>query len=139
MVTINKLSINNQNYLAFTYPRQCTSQPCYIELDCDDEELSADYSSEIGNAVPGYVWHNRAIRFQIPALTADAANSLMEDLLERCQKIVDGYEQVWNGSNHVGKYTSEAQGIIDAIHYELSDYYVDEDSLAVEPCDEEES
>ena len=134
MVTIKKLSTVDQDYLAFSYPQQCQAQPCYIELDCEDETLEADYSSEIGNAVPAYVWNNRAIRFRIPALTADAANSLMEDLLERCQKIVDGYENVWDGNNYVGKFTVEAQELIDALHYELQ-YY--EGDMAQENTEED--
>lgn len=130
MITIKKLNEEKPDYLYSQYPGQCQPQPCYIELDCDDETLEADYSSEIGNSVPGYVWHNRAIRFHIPALKAHAANALMEELKERCQEIIDGYEQVWNGNNHVGTYTPKAQEIIDSIHYELQDYYVDEDSMA---------
>lgn len=136
-IKINKLNPGNQNYLSFTYPRQCQPQPCYIELDCEDDTLQTDYSSEIGNGVPGYVWHNRAIRFGIPALTADAANDLMQDISDRCQKILDGYNCVWDGSNHVGTYTDAAQEIIDALHHELNDFYTDEDNLAQEKTDEE--
>jgi hypothetical protein len=136
-IKINKLNNENQNYLAFTYPGQCRAQPCYIELDCEDHTLQSDYSSEIGNGLPGYVWHNRAIRFSIPALTADAANDLMQEISDRCQKILDGYDCVWNGSNHVGTYSDAAQKIIDSLHYEMDNLYTDEDNLAQEKTDEE--
>jgi hypothetical protein len=108
-ITIIEIDLNNPNYLHFQYQGQCNPQPCYIELDCENEEMTADYNSEIGNGVPGKVWHDRILRFSIPCINSEAANALMKSLLPLAEKIVDGYECIWNGSNHIGTFTEEAQ------------------------------
>jgi len=97
------------------YKGQPSPQPCYIELDCEERALSASYDGEIGNAIPFRVYHGRCIRWTIPCLTATAANALLEELAEEAARICDGYDQVWDGHNHVGKLDDDARAASDTI------------------------
>jgi hypothetical protein len=112
-VTISKVS--NPTALYCKYASQLNPQPCYVELDCDKETLSASYNGEVGNAVPFTVYHGHDQRWGIPCLTADAVNEFMEEILPLAQKIVDGYESIWNGHNHVADFTEDAQEAIEEI------------------------
>ena len=83
------------------YPGQTSPQPCYVELDCEAENLSADWNGELGNAVPLSVWHGHTRRWAIPALQAQAANSLLDEIAPLAQRVIDGYTSEWDGNNHV--------------------------------------
>lgn len=98
------------------YRGQTSAQPCHVELDCDSGELSASHNAEIGSGVPVKVWHSRTLRWRIPALTAEAANALLEEIAPLCERIVAGYEKVWDGSNHVGQFDDDATEARDAVH-----------------------
>lgn len=95
---------------------QCMPQPAYLELDIRDGSLDADYSGEIGNGVPGAVWHDLILRFKLmPETTADQIESIIKDNSELFQKILDGAEPVWNGSNWIGEFTDEVTEILQSI------------------------
>lgn len=96
------------------YRGQTSPQSCFVELDCEDGELRASYNPEIGNGVPFNVWHGRAIRWGIPALTAEAANALLAEILPYAQDILAGYTSEWDGHNHVGRYSEIANEAIEA-------------------------
>lgn len=99
------------------YGGQCMPQPAYLELDIRDGKLTADYSGEVGNAVPSSVWHDLVLRFKLmPETTADQIEKIINENAEMLQKILDGAEVVWNGSNWVGQFTDEAQDVIDSIN-----------------------
>lgn len=104
--------------LYFKYPRQFQAQPAFIELDCRGTgELMADYSGEIGNAVPIYFWNRLAVRWPIePETTGDSLEKLFSDekFLNLCQTIVDGFEEKWDGSNFVGVYDDDAEAAIES-------------------------
>lgn len=97
------------------YRGQPEVQPCFIELDLEEGTLSADYDGEIGGAVPFNVWHRRAIRWEIPLMTAEAVNGLMEVVLPLAQRVFDGGEIEWDGRNHVGVYDADAEEAIEEI------------------------
>ena len=99
------------------YSGQTAEQPVYVELNCETGQLSADWNAEIGNAVPIAVWHGRTQRWSIPALVKTAANALLEAIAPLAQRVCDGYESQWDGSNHVGRYTDDARSAIDEIAY----------------------
>jgi hypothetical protein len=123
------------------YKGQSSPQPCYIELHCESRTLTADSNPEIGNGVPVYVWHHRILRWNIPALTDDACNSLLDELAEDAKIVCDGYTCEWDGHNHIGVYTQAAEeaqerigAYIDAQHWtahdtveiwDAADWYVD--------------
>jgi hypothetical protein len=97
------------------YPGQTESQPCYIELDCKSETLSATYNGEIGNAVPFSVWHGHDQRFGIPCLTTDAADDLMAEIAPLAEIVVAGYASEWDGNNNVARFTDEATAATEKI------------------------
>jgi len=113
MVTIQETKTTDE--LVHKYPGQSDPQPCYVELDLRDGVMLADWNSEIGNAIPFSVYHGHVQRYSIPSLTADAANALMQELLPLAERVVDGYESVWNGNNNVAKLTDDASEANDAI------------------------
>lgn len=88
---------------------QYEAQDCYVWIDPGAREMGAEYNAEIGNAVPMPVWHHLMLRFSIPVLTADAANSLLEELEPLARRICDGFETEWDGSNWVGEYDNDAE------------------------------
>lgn len=98
------------------YRGQTSAQPAHVELDCDTGELSASHNTEIGSGVPVKVWHSRTLRWRIPALTAEAANALLEEIAPLCERIVAGYEKVWDGNNHVGQFDDDAIAARDEVY-----------------------
>jgi predicted transcriptional regulator len=113
-VTIKKIKSNDELHCHF--PGQYDRQQCYVELDCTNSILSASYNAEIGGAVPFSVYHGHDQRWDIPCLTADAANSLMEDILPLAERVVAGYESVWDGQNQVAEFDDDARAAIDEIN-----------------------
>lgn len=91
------------------YDTQSESQPAYIELDLREETLSADYDSEIGNAVPAGVHHGFERRYYVPVLTGTAADRVMREIAPLADRILAGWERVWDGHNHVAVLGEDAQ------------------------------
>jgi len=108
-----------------TYPGQTNSQPVYIELNCKHETLTADYNTEIGNAVPFDVYHGHVQRFSIPLLKTDDLNALLDEIAPLAERVIDGYESVWNGNNHVARFSDDARAALEEIE-ELCDVDADE-------------
>lgn len=115
MTTETTITITPVGDLYLKYRGQSDPQPCYVELDCEREKLSAEADTAIGPGTPTRVWHGRAIRWAIPVLTESAAEGLLLDLIPLAQRIVDGYSCEWDGRNHVGRLTEDAQEAADAI------------------------
>lgn len=112
-------NLNEKAPVYHQYPRQCQPQPAYIELDCRGEgELLADWNGEIGNAIPMYCWNNLAVRWGIPSETSGVSLTELfqnEEFLTLCQRVLSGFEEVWDGSNYVGRYTDDATDAIEEI------------------------
>ena len=131
MATETKIEIRTVgewNDLFCQYSGQFQQQDCFVELDCGSGILRAAYNCEIGNAVPFSVWHGHDRRYCIPCLTADAANSLLEELAPLAQRVVDGYTSEWDGSNHVARFTEDArlaeeeiEAAIESHHFRFDD------------------
>ena len=65
------------------YDGQLQTQPAFIEYDTTTpyDELSADYSREIGGGVPESVWNGKRRRYSIsPHLTLDEINTLLDEV-----------------------------------------------------------
>ena len=63
------------------YEGQLNTQPAYIEFNSITDELSADYSGEIGGGVPESVWNGKRRRYSIsPHLTLDEINTLLDEV-----------------------------------------------------------
>lgn len=128
------VKLDGSDDLYCRYSGQLAPQPCYIELDCrpDVAQLLAAYNPEIGNATPFYVHHRHAIRWNIPALRADVANALLEDLAPLAERVVAGYETHWNGHNTVARYSEDARAAMREIeNYLHAQDYSDEEECNV--------
>ncbi len=94
------------------YPRQTNPQDAYIELDCRTGSLSADWNGVIGTAIPFSVYHGHERRYEIsPYISGAQLTEFLNDpeTVALAQRIIDGYESVWNGNNHVAALTEDAQ------------------------------
>ena len=97
------------------YDSQCYPQKAYLELDPmtpakEELVLTADYYGAIGNGVPSNVWHNLILRIGIPSdVTLKALNTLRKDekLISMLEELREGYDQVWDGNNYVGKFDTD--------------------------------
>ncbi len=105
--TITIRRVGEPDELFCHFPGQSNSQDVYLYLDPEDGELSCSYSTAIGSGMPMRVWRGTLLRWQIPALTAEAANKLMEQVVPLARRVVDGHVTDWDGSNHVGYLTTE--------------------------------
>lgn len=106
------------------YPGQDSPQPAFIELDCESRSAEARFSGEVGNAVPAYVWHRRALRFAVPSEIKGgviAAFLESEEFQVLARRICDGYEKAWDGSSHVGRYTSDAREAMEELQQVVLD------------------
>ncbi len=101
--------------LYLKYRGESQPQSAYVTLDCESGELSAAASGIIGSGAPTNVWNNTARRWRIPALTESAANALLDEIAPLAERVVAGFERVWDGSNHVGEYDDDATAAIDEI------------------------
>ncbi|MFI7524533.1 hypothetical protein [Nocardia salmonicida] len=110
MTTISVRTLDESDPAALHrhYPGQEAPQTCFLALDAESGELSADWNGEVGNAVPASVYHGRTIRWRIPTLTAAAANRLLAEVTPLAQALLDDWPVVWNGSNMVGAASTEA-------------------------------
>ena len=113
--TSTSITIAEVGDLYLRYAGQTSPQPCYVELDCEGETLSAEVDTAIGPGTPFRVWHGRAIRWSIPALTESAAEGMLLDLIPLAERICAGYSCAWDGSNNVGRYSEDARDAAEAI------------------------
>jgi len=97
------------------YRGQTSPQTCYVSLNCETGALTASCSGEIGNGVPFHVYHGRTRRWRIPALTAEAANALLAEIVPLAETIMSGYSCEWDGHNHVGELDDDARDADEAI------------------------
>lgn len=113
MTTITRIAASD---LHVHYSGQHQPQPCYVELDCDTGELSVGTSTIIGSGMPMRVYHRRDLHWKIRCLKPHAADALLESLEELAQRVVDGYECVFDGHNHVGRFSEDAGEAIEEIN-----------------------
>ncbi|MGW5003284.1 hypothetical protein ACWEP8_37150 [Streptomyces hydrogenans] len=104
--------------LHLQYAGQTKPQPAYLELDLQTGRLYADTDSEVGGAYPFSVHYGFDRRYGIPALTGQAADRLMQEIRPLAQRILNDWEEIWDGNNMVarlGKDAAEAEEEIEAI------------------------
>ncbi|MFF4344298.1 hypothetical protein ACFY00_30765 [Kitasatospora sp. NPDC001540] len=99
------------------YDRESQPQSAFVELELDSGTLLADYDGIIGNGMPSRVYHRIDVRFPLgQILTPKGANDLLAELAPLAQRVLDGSEVEWDGSNHVGRIlTEDAQAAHDEI------------------------
>ena len=82
-VKITHLETDDLHPLWQQYDGQLNTQPAYIELDTTTpyDELSADYSGEVGGGVPEDVFNGKRRRYSIsPHLTMVEINALLDEV-----------------------------------------------------------
>ena len=93
------------------YPGRLAPQPAYVQMD-EDGRVEADYSGEIGNGVPMFVWHGRTLRWTVSpnALGSDLADLIESDEVKALlTRVYEGHSVDWDGNNHVGRLTEDAE------------------------------
>jgi hypothetical protein len=120
------VTVEPTGFLHHHYPAQTSPQGCYVELDCDAGALSADWNAEIGNAVPMFVWHHRILRWDIPALRAEAADELLANIKPLAVRIMAGYSCEWDGNNMAGSFDDDATEAIGEVEMLCSETHDDD-------------
>lgn len=94
------------------YPHEPNPQRAFIILDIRTGEVDADYTGELGNAVPADVYHRQVLRFSInPMSTTDQINKMLNEHQAIFQAILAGAEVVWDGCNYAGRFTQDATAL----------------------------
>ncbi len=65
--------------------------PTYVDVDLTSREISAGYHA--GSGTPGQVWHGYTRRYDIPLLTAAAANRLMERVAPLAERMCNDWSE----------------------------------------------
>lgn len=128
----NLLAPDDPAPLFFRYRNEINPQPAYVIMT-EDGTVTADYSGEIGNDVPMYVWLNRTLRWRVPSTIrgsclAEKLQSLKIAAL--LQRVHDGHTVEWDGNDYAGKLTDDAKAADDALEKDLA-YPDGEDNVAV--------
>ena len=103
----------------FQYRNQCAPQRAYLEIDpskCTANLVChADYTGEIGNAVPAAVWHDLVFRVPVaPEVSRGGLKALETDerFVTLVDQLVDSWEEIWNGNNYVGRFNSDVYDML---------------------------
>ena len=106
LVRLNEEGVHD---LYVKYDGQTSPQGVNLCLDLDDGRVYCEPDFILGSGMPMTVFHGRLLRWGIPVLKTAAANKLMEEVEPLLQRILDGSEVVFDGSNLVGDLNEEAQ------------------------------
>ena len=85
--------------------------PCTPLIACSNGVVTADSSGEIGGGIPFSVFHGRTRRIGCSSTVSGPALQayLESDGLKLLERIHEGHEIHWDGNNHVGTLTDDAQ------------------------------
>jgi len=112
------------------YERQSEPQGAYIEIDPEQQTISANYNCEIGTMVPAEVYYDRVFRLPIsPCISAEALSETMEAILPHANRIANGYECKREKGKVTGHLTEDAQFALNearAICEDLADSELDQ-------------
>lgn len=102
------------------YQGQSDQQRVYLEINPENDTMTMWFDGEIGNAVPVAVYNGRILRCYFPTnyIPRDP-NEFMRVRSEEIDAIISGHSVEWDGSNHVGKLTDEAQETLDKLRDEI--------------------
>jgi hypothetical protein len=106
------------------YPGQSQPQPAYITLS-EDGDVSADYSGDIGGT-SSRVWHMLDITWPVSAYAHPVVLAKMlqsADVVALFDRIHAGHSVAWDGSNHRGSLTDDAQAASDALESLLAEKF----------------
>lgn len=124
-LTINRLDETKPHALFAHYDGQTAPQTAYIALDLRDGRMWADYSAELGNAVPMSVWHGVVRRWPMPPFLTATANRIMDAIAEDAQRVLNGATVGWDGSNTTGRLDDAATDANENIGIEINTWVND--------------
>ncbi len=134
-LTVTIRPVKNHDDLYCHYSGQYKRQDCFVSLDLEDGELTADYNPEIGNGVPECVYSRRTLRWKMPLLTADNANWLLKQIKPLAQRVLAGATIELNRfSNFEGRLDADAEQASDEIT-RLCEQQMDSEAEVIEPED----
>lgn len=137
MTTIAITYVNGPTDLHEHYQGQTKPQGCYVELDPSTGALRAGVDGEIGGGIPFSVYHRRILRWDIPCLTADAANELLSAIAPLAERVCAGFSEAWDGHNMRGRLDGDAVQAEDEIEALCAeDRFSEYDQVAVWEADD---
>jgi hypothetical protein len=119
---MSNVNVNTDNLrgeiapLYHRYQSQTEAQGAYVQLT-EDGAVSADWDGEI-NSTPADVWHNRTLRWSVPAdIRGDELADLLEsaDVIALFNRVYNGHNVEWDGSNYVGRLDDDADDASDEL------------------------
>jgi hypothetical protein len=114
-ITVDHIETDDPLALYEKFRGQNQRQPVFVELDLESGDLSAYVSPDIGNGMPERVYNRRAIRWEIPVLTPEACNALLDEIEPHAGILWDGSTIEFDGRNHVGTLDDDAQDAVQTI------------------------
>ena len=118
MTTVNIIAEFDSKAPVFQqYAGQCQPQPAYIALDADGH-VSADYNSEIGNAVPCSVWNGLDKRISIsPFASGYGLQQLFADkaFVNAVNRYYAGRSTEWDGNNWTSELSEDAEAALEEL------------------------
>lgn len=82
----------------------------WVYFDPEAGLVSVDTEAQHVNTVPMDVWHGRTLRWSVPTdVSGEALTEALEALRPQLEAVAAGHAVEWDGSNHIGHLTEEAQ------------------------------
>ncbi len=139
--SLDNLRCTSELPLYFRYPSQIYPQSAFVQMD-EDGDISATYSTEIGNAVSSEIWHKKTLCWYVDSeITGDVLADFLEsdEIGELLQRVHDGHSVEWVNGNQVGildEDALEAFEEIESLLLELANDDSGETTKDVWPVDE---
>lgn len=114
------------------YPREYRPQPAHVEMD-QHGKVSAGYSADPSRYSTTFDRaHGRTLAWSIePHAKPGRLADLLREHAELFQRVHDGHIVAWDGRNHIGYLSDEAQAASDDLERILRDFGADPDNLVV--------
>lgn len=122
--------ISDRAALHYQYAGQLQPQQAYVYVS-EAGEVSADYDGNIGGGMPAHIWNKRTLSMRVSSQTdarALAAHLQSAPIVALLERIVAGHSIEWDGSNHRGRLSSDAQDAFDDLEGALLFWSEDTDN-----------
>jgi hypothetical protein len=111
------------------------SQPCLVSLDLRTGKLSAfAHDTRPPHDQDPDVAYGLVLEYQIPVLTADNVNALMDRTRPLAEQVLDGFSEEWNGNYTYGELTADAEAAAAEIAEMCRFEEVSREDIVVELC-----